>query len=136
MREALSTSKEIEGGQHEIKSPIFSKQNHGVNGDLRFRIPLENHRPLYHFHHPSGRPTQHRGCSAVRHDIFLKSPTTVFGTSFVEAGDDEEDGLPLFRVACMEARLALIFSHGYQGCLPMLPMTAGAEMRTTSPTHM
>ena len=53
---------------------------------------------------------------------FRKLQTTVFGTSFVAAGDDEEDGLPLFRVACMEARLALMFSHGYQGCLPMLPM--------------
>ena len=41
--------------------------------------------------------------------FFRKSPTSVFGTSFLGAGDEEELAVPLFRVAYIQALLALIF---------------------------
>ena len=52
-----------------------------------------------------------------------KSPTTGFDTSFLLACNEEEDGFPLFRVAKIEAQLALFFSRGYQGWIPMLLIT-------------
>ena len=66
----------------------------------------------------------------VAKTFFRKSPTSVFGTSFLGAGDEEEVAVPLFRVAYIEVQLALIFSHGYQGWMPMLPSTDGAKSRS------
>ena len=58
-------------------------------------------------------------------EVGLDLPNVV-NTTFLRAGDDEENGYLLFRVAYIEAQLVLTFSHVYQGWMPMLPSTDGA----------
>ena len=49
-----------------------------------------------------------------------------FQHAFLRARQDEEDADSHYRVANIEAHLFRIFSHEFQGWMPMLPLTAGA----------